>query len=251
MPWLAPVENAPVALGELCGGEETAEGIVNMRVGTSLVQNNVALGEGFEVVFDIAQEITGLIGFLENFAGGDVDDVFCIQHIHDIDGAVAVVIVVIEDADFQAGLIGLQGEGGDHQAVESAEAFGGFMTGMMKAGHRCGDQGFFVQGPACGSKHGAGGVGQAGVDFSRAGAETVVGSQIENIPDVINAVGAAEVGFGDGLCGANIQIRPQGFPGLHDETGFGGAGRKALCGGEHFGAEDDVHRHGSFLFLEW
>ena len=61
------------------------------------------------------------MGFLESFTSRDVHNILYREFFDDIDGAVAVVVVVIEDADFDVGMFGLQGEGGNHQAIESAK----------------------------------------------------------------------------------------------------------------------------------
>ena len=171
---LQPLEHRAVAPVELFRGQPAAERIVDVRVGTGLVEHQVAAGEALEDLRDRGKEGLGL-GRAAVFAWAVMHDrVAEVQAIDDVLRAIAPVLVEVEDADLVRLALGQQDRRRDHQPVEGAVPAGEVVAGMMEAGAGRNRADLVLQGLARCREHGAVGQRQAGGDGRRAVAEAVV-----------------------------------------------------------------------------
>lgn len=240
-------EHDAIAKSQLLGREPAAERIVDVRIGAGLIEQHVAPFEGGHVGLETPEESLRLARIAVVLAVGDVLDPRArAELLDDLVGAVAVVHVGIEDANATCALC-VQHGGGDHEAVERAEASTVTEACVVEAGaRRAGDRTGGDRGSRCG-EHRAGGVWEARGDARAAITEAVRTAELEHVSHVVRSVSAHELvdGHGHDRLDANrptdrhASLEPTG----HDRCGFACARRVAVRTGDHFGAEE----HGDFV----
>ena len=106
---VAGAEDQAVAFGQLETRKPATERVVDVRIGASLVQQDIAIGEASDLIGDASDELGGLILALLLLPCGVVRDPIGLQIAEDLRRAVAVVHVVIEDAHAADLVFRLQG----------------------------------------------------------------------------------------------------------------------------------------------
>ena len=96
------LENLPVTLAQLIGGQPAAQRIVDVRVGTCLVQQKIAAGKARHALRYLREKALGLISAIPFRCGRIMRHPVELQAADDVGRAVAVMLVEIEDADAQA-----------------------------------------------------------------------------------------------------------------------------------------------------
>ena len=180
-----------IAPRELVVVEVAAQRIVDVRIGAGLVEHEVASGERPHDAGQRLEEAGRVARVVAT--GGDVSyGVAGAGARDDVLGAVAVVLVAIEDPDPPRRAFRAQGEHRHHQPVERAEACRSVPVRVVEAGtRRAGDR----AGRECmarGGQHRAARPRQRCGHGGAAVAETVVLAQREDRLDVLRIVGARE-----------------------------------------------------------
>lgn len=111
-----------VARAQFFGGEHAAARIVDVLIGARLVQHDVAATHRVHALGQFVEQAFGVAAAVVQRAGGDVGDLVVeVEFVEDVLGAVAVVHIVVEDADARGTVLAERARR-DHQAVERAEA---------------------------------------------------------------------------------------------------------------------------------
>ena len=235
----------PVAVQH--GVKVAAQRVFDVLVCPGLVDDEIAGLEGFERLVEPWEEAAPLIVPELLLAHGEVLDTLGVlgQLGQDVGGAVAEVDITVQNANGAAGVGVKVLDGGDHQAIEGAEAPAKVVPGVVEAGGG-GADGPLESGPGQTggdqTAHGVeGGGGHPGVEV----VEAVLLDALEHKVDVAGGVGQIEVTLIDGLEAVNrvAVIAVNEF----DKGGWlGGAGAVAGQASDGLlGAVEDVHQAAS------
>ncbi len=165
-------EHATVALAQLFGGKPATQRIIDVRIGTGLVQQKVATGKTPHDIGNLLEERFGLVLAIPPGPRGVVLDPVQAKLADDVGRAIAIVLVEIKNAYTPHRALAVQHQRSDHQAVEGAVAATLLVAGVMEPGNRCHGTAF-DQGHARRLEHRTAGPRQTGRHFRQMVAKTV------------------------------------------------------------------------------
>ena len=165
------------------------------------------------------------------------------QTLDDVLGAIAPVLVEVEDADLACLSFGEQDRRRDHQSVEGAVPAGKVVAGMMEAGAGGNRADPVIQCFARRREHRAAGPGQGGGHGRRLVAETVGPPAAEHVGHEIRVMGDTELLRAERLRGAEFERQAEELPGFDGQGRLAGAGREAFAVGDHRRAVEDGDGH--------
>ena len=240
-----PLEDDGVAGTEFLGRQESAQRIVDVWVGSGLVEDEVATAHRLHHSRQTGEEAGRLAGRVVLGACGEVaDPTPGTDLLDDVIGAVSLVHVAVEDADTANQPLLAEHAGRHHETVEGAEAVGACVAGVVEAGDGGHCSGAGLECVAGCREHRPARVRERGRDAGRAGAEAVQGAAGKDVLHVAPVVDEAELGRGDGGWFEDLHRQPDEFPGGNDLRGLVGARRTALARGGHLGGEEDGEQRG-------
>lgn len=170
-------------------------------------------------------------------------DPFDAKVIDDVDRAVSIVLIEVEDADPSREAGPLERKCRYHQPIEGAEAATPIEIGMVETGARR-DRDLAIRNRlACGRRHCAARVGQRSSHLRQTIAEAVVASQVENAVDVIPIMRGIEILPRYGLRFHDLDRQAERLPRRNDMLWLAGAWRETARVRKHaVGVEDLDHK---------
>src|SRR5690606_28386546 len=168
-----PGKYTPVAKGQLRRCQEATQRIFDVWVSAGLVEHQITSGQPGQVIGDVLQKSPRITPSPPVGASGHVHKSVAPDLPEDVLGAIAIVVVVIQDADAQGRPLGPKRQSRNHQTVESAEAGRLVPMRVVEARYRSGHGPTELQRPPGSRQQGTTGIGQGSRHLRGAGAKAV------------------------------------------------------------------------------
>ena len=211
-----------------------------MRIGTGLVEEQVAIREAPQDRRDPLEERSCLVRPVPPGPGRIVLDPVQAELADDVAGAIAVVLVEIEDADPAHPLLLAQDPRRHHKAIERAETVALVVSGMVETRDWRHGAAVFQGKPGC-TEHCPAGPWQAGRHFRQVVAEAVGLPQGQHSTDISGIVGQAQLFDRHRYRRNHLEHGKPPPPRGHHFAWLARTRRKGLRVGHHALVVDDFH----------